>query len=862
MKKAILSIFLEFLNIGSREAIFVFSLLVVGAICTGFGFPHGEVLTWELFRQSWLLQVGMGLTGVSLLFYILLMKGGEQRLFIICFLFSLFFHLGLLFFSHFQVVGTRGDGSQTVALELKESAPEVVSDYFWKEEEPQPQPRDFIPDYDPQKRLPLSNQQVNEELEQLRTNAVGTEESEEQTRALARELAEQILADLPKPEKVELDSEKMPLPEDLPSVEESEDLEREKPSTLTVQERLAVPGVEISSTEQAMRIPLNLRQEAEKRIGQKTSRPKTLEEDVQQKGTEAISGAVQQWGETSDTSLKDEEVERSEKVRPGTGEEATRAATELAVRRPTEKNAENQTREATVEISMGGDSTGVRKSQGILDDEYRDFLAGAINGLSEEALRTLARQEEATGSNLEGEKPLDIAEDVAVFRFLPSTTPESSTAATLSNLPSETESEDADGEGAEIFTPATSPRKLSALTESVTLKPTSAAPYRQRMRANHRKMIQEGGGDPETEKVVEQGLAYLSRTQFPDGRWAFDRIPRHMQISPDDVQLGVMSADSGATGLSLLAYLGSGYTHLNDPSAPNEYQDTVSRGLTWLLQHQQRDGSLFDPKVDGNRYARIYSHGISSIALCEAFGMTQDARLREPAQRAIDFIVRVQTKNQGGWRYTPENPNDPWRGESDTSVSGWQLMALISARMAGLNVPQETLENVKNWLDHAAMDGGSRFCYMPIAKPMNGEQEDWRTPSYAMTAEGLLMQLYLGHIPNAEKFEEGVSFLGTNLPNVDSARRDTYYWYYATQLMFHVHDDRWQKWQQSIVETLRKNQDSSGPLAGSWSPVYPSMDKWGAHGGRHYITTMHLLILEVYYRHLPLFRELIDRKPM
>ncbi|MDO5112866.1 MAG: hypothetical protein Q4E67_00665 [Planctomycetia bacterium] len=861
MKKALISFFLEFLNIGRREAIFVFSLLIAGAVCTGLGFPHGEMLTWKLFRESRLLQVGMGLTAGSLFFYILLMKGGERRLFILCFLFSLFFHLGLISFSHFQVVGTRGDNSQTVALHWEESAPEVVADYYWKEEETEPQPPDFLPDYDPQKRLPLSNQQVQEELEQLRTDTAATEESEEKTRALARELAEQILENLPEPEKVALDVEKMP-PEDLPPVElESAELERENPSTLSEQERLAAPEVEISSTQQAMRIPLNLRQEAEKRLRQKTMQPRTLDEDVERKGTEALSGAARQWGETSDTSRKDEETERSEKVRPGTGEEATRAATELAIRRPTEENAEDQTREATVEISMGGDSTGVRKSQGLLDEEYRDFLAGAINGLSEEALRTLARQEEVTGSNLEGENLLELSENVAVFRFLPSATPESSTAATLSDLPSETDLEETEDE-AEMFTPATSPRQLSALAESVTLRPTSVAPYRQRMRANHRKMIQEGGGDPETEKVVEQGLTYLSRTQFSDGRWSFDRIPRHMQISPDDVQLGVMNADSGATGLSLLAFLGSGYTHLNDPAAPNEYQETVSRGLAWLLQRQQRDGSLFDPKVDGNRYARIYSHGISSIALCEAFGMTQDSRLREPAQRAIDFIVRAQTKNQGGWRYTPENPNDPWRGESDTSVSGWQLMALVSARMAGLEVPQETLERVKNWLDYAAIDGGSRFCYMPIARPMNAEQEEWRTPSYAMTAEGLLMQLYLGHIPNADKFDEGVTFLGTNLPNVDSARRDTYYWYYATQLMFHVHDERWQKWQQSVVQTLRKNQESSGPLAGSWSPVYPSMDKWGAHGGRHYITTMHLLILEVYYRHLPLFRELIDHKPM
>ena len=68
--------------------------------------------------------------------------------------------------------------------------------------------------------------------------------------------------------------------------------------------------------------------------------------------------------------------------------------------------------------------------------------------------------------------------------------------------------------------------------------------------------------------------------------------------------------------------------------------------------------------------------------------MTQDRELREPAQKAIDFIVKSQDPRRGGWRYQPQDG-------SDTSVTGWQLMALKSAQMAGLEVPEETLRKVE-----------------------------------------------------------------------------------------------------------------------------------------------------------------------
>ena len=51
-------------------------------------------------------------------------------------------------------------------------------------------------------------------------------------------------------------------------------------------------------------------------------------------------------------------------------------------------------------------------------------------------------------------------------------------------------------------------------------------------------------------------------------------------------------------------------------------------------------------------------------------------------------------------------------------------------------------------------------------------------------------------------------------------------------------------------------QVQEGQLIGSWSPDHPTRDRWGHAGGRLYMTAMNLLMLEVYYRHMPLFREL------
>jgi len=371
-----------------------------------------------------------------------------------------------------------------------------------------------------------------------------------------------------------------------------------------------------------------------------------------------------------------------------------------------------------------------------------------------------------------------------------------------------------------------------------------AKAFRQRDVGRRAQVAQARGGSEGTEKAVEMGLDFFARHQFPDGHWSLHELPPG--VTYDDPALGQMKSDPAATGLALLTYLGAGYTHLDD-----KHRAIVNRGVDWLVSNQQENGDLFS-KQGVTKYAWFYSHGICTIALCEAYGMTRDPELREPARKAIDFILKSQHSERGGWRYRPN-------AESDTSVTGWQLMALKSARMAGLDVPAEAFEKIDGWLDLAENPSGDgRYVYNPYAAN-TPEQRDGRKPNLAMTAEAMLMRMYLDYESDDPGLTAGADHLKENLPSVGTAAkpaRDVYYWYYATQAMFQMQGDYWPAWNDRLRPLAETSQSTSGPTAGSWHPSKPVPDRWGHAGGRFYVTAMHLLMLEVYYRHLPLFQEL------
>jgi len=127
-----------------------------------------------------------------------------------------------------------------------------------------------------------------------------------------------------------------------------------------------------------------------------------------------------------------------------------------------------------------------------------------------------------------------------------------------------------------------------------------------------------------------------------------------------------------------------------------------------------------------------------------------------------------------------------------------------------------------------------------------------------MTAVGMLMRMYSGWRRDNTDMKSAADYLATFPPSLGDAKspqRDTYYWYYATQVMFHMGGEHWEKWNQRLNPILVDEQIKVGPQSGSWDPLKPVPDRWSAHAGRLYLTTLNLLSLEVYYRHLPIYED-------
>ena len=355
-----------------------------------------------------------------------------------------------------------------------------------------------------------------------------------------------------------------------------------------------------------------------------------------------------------------------------------------------------------------------------------------------------------------------------------------------------------------------------------------------------------GNGRPSqrTEEAIELGLVYLAKQQAADGRWSLQRA----SVGAEEIERPVMRSDTAATGLALLSFLGAGYHHRSD-----QYQEVVGNGLDFLLEYQKENGDLYlSEDEESARNVWLYSHGIATIALCEAYGMTQDAELKDAAQRAVNFIVAAQHPSRGGWRYVPGVG-------SDTSVSGWMVMALRSAELANLGVPGSTWSLVDNWLEMAKGSDNrpELYRYNPLA-PQTVQQGHGRRPTRTMTSVGLLMRLYTGWQRDNPNMGLGAEYLRSQLPEIGTLRdpqRDTYYWYYATQVMFHMRGENWESWNKRLHPLLTSSQVQTGPLAGSWDPFEPIPDRWADHGGRLYVTTLNLLSLEVYYRHLPIYED-------
>ncbi len=322
------------------------------------------------------------------------------------------------------------------------------------------------------------------------------------------------------------------------------------------------------------------------------------------------------------------------------------------------------------------------------------------------------------------------------------------------------------------------------------------------------RLLRQGGGNPETEAAVARALAWLAKQQKAEGYWEFDGSHKDDRVA--------------ATGMCILPFLAAGETHQK-----GRYKSVVAKGLDFLKSRLKASGQFGE--------AGMYAQAIATIAVCEAAGMTQDDRLKKEAKKAADFIVRAQSTN-GSWGYTAGS-------DGDTSIVGWQVQALKSAKLAGIAVPDKVMEKAQSFLVSVSTDSESRYGYRT------------KGPTHTLSAVGLLSRIYLMNNARHPAVAHGVEHMWAENKPTEGAW-DMYYYYYATQVVHFFDGKAWhQDWNPAMRKILLDKQATQNTAnvkpadIGSWP-----MDTGfiGSSCGRLGTTCLACLTLEVYYRHLPL----------
>ncbi|MBL9140285.1 MAG: terpene cyclase/mutase family protein [Phycisphaerae bacterium] len=309
--------------------------------------------------------------------------------------------------------------------------------------------------------------------------------------------------------------------------------------------------------------------------------------------------------------------------------------------------------------------------------------------------------------------------------------------------------------------------------------------------------------DAQWDETVNRGLQWLASTQNADG--SFGR--------------GRLSGNAGIVSLCALAFMADG----NIPGR-GRYGAVVERALEYVLKNVSESGLVMSEGVNGP----MYGHGFAALFLGEIYGMTpENTRVRDALVRAIRIIQNSQNE-EGGWRYHPV-PYD-----ADVSVTICQVMALRSARNAGIEIPKDVIDGAVRYVRECQNpDGGFRYM-------RNTGASGW-----PRTAAGVASLFYAG-VYDDDSIPRGLAYLRrVALPDGGGAAGQPYYFYghyYAAQAMYLAGGDWWKDWWPRIRDELVNRQQADG----SWLDP-----QWGQPLG----TSMALIILQMPKRYLPIFQK-------
>lgn len=361
-------------------------------------------------------------------------------------------------------------------------------------------------------------------------------------------------------------------------------------------------------------------------------------------------------------------------------------------------------------------------------------------------------------------------------------------------------------------------------------------PYRNRFGLAKEQALKEHGGDAKTEHAVDLGLAYLAGRQNAEGYWG--------DVEHYDDKYGYVSV--GKSGLCLLAFLGKGHT----PTSNTEHSAVAARAVQFLLDVQDAESGHFG-------WTSAYSHGIATYALAECYALTRMESLKQPIERAVAHILANQSKSRdpkrgGGWGYyNPQGSHfDAW---ARVSITSWQVMALESARLSGIEVPDQAFDAAKTFLTNAY--DARRGCYRYSHDPNRLNSEYAVLPG--STPAALFALSLLGEDIAGDGFANARAFVRKRVPRayrrasesafVHDAAGNLYFWYYGTLATFRAGGSDWEQWNEAMKATLLPAQQKNG----SW----PIIDTYAADIARDtdrdrcYTTAMNVLTLEVYYRY-------------
>ena len=344
--------------------------------------------------------------------------------------------------------------------------------------------------------------------------------------------------------------------------------------------------------------------------------------------------------------------------------------------------------------------------------------------------------------------------------------------------------------------------------------------------AGRKLMVEKYGGSAASESSVGHALEWLAARQRANGTWDF------IDVGPCR-NPGTVNNPIGGTAYALLPFLAAGQTHKD-----GQYRKSVLAGMEFLTSIGVTAPAGYDlrgvvNKADDDEdpnYA-YYVHGAATLALCEAYGMTRDRKLKPYAEGAVKFLVNSQDPRGGGWRYNPQQPGS-------TSATAIQVMALKAGEKAGIKVPDVTWKGVTYYLDSVALDGEGRYGY-------EIQKKSYGIPATSMA---LLSRMYLGKNRDDNDLRAGVALIDKRGPY-----DNLYYNYFATQVMKNWGGAEWDRWNGRLRDDLITWQGVEGDEKGSWTPR--DRDDYSRAGGRLLTTCLATLTLEVYYRYKPLLSE-------